>query len=339
MQRSDTAINPLAWLCWFGAAATVPLVSRNPFYLLLDLLVVSVVYLTRPRRDAAARAWRLFALVGLTLATLSIGFNLLTVHVGDSTLARLPGWLPIVGGRLTWNGLLYGVLSALAIGTLLLAATTFNTSVRHGELLRLLPGRVAGLGVAGGVALTMIPQTISAGRDILDAQRSRGYRMRGLRDTRVIVVPLLATGLERALTLSEALETRGFGASAATAPPASRRWLLALTAPARVGGLVALGVGQLPLGVALLALASVAAVLATPARMQRSRLRPLRWNTASLVVTLAAGATLAGLLLAASLLHARLYYDPLPRLIRPTFEPLAGGAILLLLAPLFWPDE
>ena len=35
-------INPLAWLCWFAAAPAVPLVSRNPFYLLLDLLVVSV---------------------------------------------------------------------------------------------------------------------------------------------------------------------------------------------------------------------------------------------------------------------------------------------------------
>jgi energy-coupling factor transport system permease protein len=339
VHRSDAAINPLAWLCWFAAAAAVPLVSRNPFYLLLDLLVVSVVYLTRPRRDPAARAWRLFALVGLTLATFSVGFNLLTVHVGDATMARLSDWLPIVGGRLTWNGLVYGVLSALAIGTLLLAATAFNTSVRHGELLRLLPGRVAGLGVAGGVALTMIPHTISAGRDILDAQRSRGYRLRGLRDARVVIVPLLATGLERALTLSEALETRGFGASAMTAQPQPRRGLVALAALALVGGLLALGAGHLPLGVALLALAVVAAVLATPARMRRTRLRPLRWNTSSLVVTLAAGATLAGLLTASSLLHARLYYDPFPRLNRPTFEPLAGGSILLLLAPLLWLDE
>ena len=329
--RRDSAINPVAWLCWFAAAASVPLVSRNPFYLLLDLLAVAAVYLTRARRDPAARAWRLFALVGLTLATLSVGFNLLTVHAGNATLARLPGWLPIVGGRLTWNGLVYGVLSALAIGTLLLAATAFNTSVRHGELLRLLPGRIAGL--------TMIPQTIAAGRDIFDAQRARGYRFHGLRDARVIVVPLLATGLERALTLSEALETRGFGASAEVALTARRRWPLALAGLALVGALLALGDGQLLLGVLLGAFSAGAALLTAPAQARRTRLRPVRWNASSLTVALASGLAVAGLLLAATLLHTRLTYDSFPRLARPEFEPLVGGAILLLLAPVLWVEE
>lgn len=338
----QAAINPVAWLLWFLAVASMPLTSRNPLYLTLTLLVVAVVYLTRPRRGAAARAWRLFAIVGATLALLSIGFNLLTVHVGDRTLAELPGWLPIIGGRLTWNGLVYGVLSALAIGTLLLVATTFNTAVRHADLLRLLPGRIAGLGVAGSVALTMIPQTIAAGRDILDAQRARGHRFRRLRDGREFVVPLLAVGLERALTLSEALETRGFGAGVIETPIRARlprHLLLASVALTLLSATLALATGRLVLGSGALLLTGVLAVWATPPRAPRTRFRRMEWNTPSLVVAGAAALAIVGLVLAVTAFDVALAYDPFPRLERPTFAPLVGGAILLLLAPVFWSES
>ncbi|MEX2314298.1 MAG: energy-coupling factor transporter transmembrane component T, partial [Thermomicrobiales bacterium] len=333
----SASINPLAWLFWFVGVACVPVVSRNPFYLALSLLVVLVVYLSLPRASGAARAWRLFALVGSTLALLSVGFNVLTVHVGDKVFATLPEALPIVGGKLTWNAFVYGALSALAIATLLLAAAAFNTAVRQGDVIRLMPDSFAGLGIAGSIAMTMVPQTIAAGRDIYDAQRSRGHRFRGLRDARSLIVPLLGSGLERAVTMSEALEARGFGASAAVAePPATLRWPLLGAVGMLTLSLLAIASGRLALGLVCMTGAVILALTLAPRRNRRTRFRALEWNTASLAVA-GAGAGVAvvfGSLL--TLTGTTLSYDPFPRLAPPPFEPLAGGAILLLLAPIFW---
>lgn len=330
-------INPLAWLLWFTGVATVPIISRNPFYLALDLLVVLVVYLSLPRTSGAARAWRLFAIVGSTLALLSVGFNVLTVHVGDRVFAALPDWLPIAGGNLTWNAFVYGALSALAIATLLLAAAAFNTAVRQGDIIRLVPGNFAGLGIAGSIAMTMVPRTIAAGRDIYDAQRSRGHQFRGPRDARSLVVPLLGNGLERAVTLSEALEARGFGSSAAAAEaPASRGVVLAGAVGLLALSLLAIASGRLAVGLALMAGAIALATRVSPRRGQRTRFRLLEWNAASLAV---AGVGVAVVAIDSSLLKltdVALSYDPFPRLTMPPFEPLAGAAILLLLGPIFW---
>lgn len=330
-------INPLAWLLWFVGVASVPVISRNPFYLVLDLLVVLIVYLSLPRAGGAARAWRLFALVGSTLALLSVGFNLLTVHVGDRVFATLPDALPIVGGNLTWNAFIYGSLSALAIATLLIAAAAFNTAVRQGDIIRLVPGGFAGLGIAGSIAITMVPQTIAAGRDIYDAQRSRGHRFRGLRDARSLIVPLLGSGLERAVTLSEALESRGFGASVAVAePPAPRRLPLFGAVGVLALSLLAIASGQLAIGLVLMAGAVAFGLRATPSRNRRTRFRMLEWNAASLAVAGAGVAVLVIFTVLLTLTGTILAYDPFPRLTMPPFNPLAGALLLLLLAPIFW---
>ena len=338
--QAGGVINPLAWLLWFVGVATVPVVSRNPFYLALDLLVVLVVYLSLPRASGAARAWRLFAVVGSTLALLSVGFNVLTVHVGDRVFATLPEGLPIVGGRLTWNAFVYGALSALAIATLLIAAAAFNTAVRQGDMIRLVPGSFAGLGIAGSIAMTMVPQTIAAGRDIYDAQRSRGHQFRSLRDAGSLIVPLLGSGLERAVTLSEALEARGFGASATVSEQHGTRRLPLFGAVALLTlALLAIASGRLAVGLALMAGAVALALRAMPRRNRRTRFRVLEWNTASLTVagTGAAVAIIFGSLL--TLTDTTLSYDPFPRLSTPSLEPLAGAAILLLLVPIFWPPS
>ena len=326
--------NPAAWFLWLIAAAAVPVVSRNPLYLALDFVVVLVVYLSLPRSSGIARAWRLFVTVGWTMALFSIAFNVLTVHSGDRTFARLPDGWPIIGGRLTWNAFTYGLISALAISTLLIAAATFNTAVRQGDIIRLLPGSFASLGIAGGIAMTMVPVTIAAARDIYDAQRARGHRFRGIRDARSFIVPLLTIGLERSMVLAEALETRGFGTSAA---PVNRHstWALPLAALLLLGSLAALGFGYLALGLGLLGAATALALAGAPSRGRRTRYRRLEWNRTSVIVAAVALLSLSALA-GRSVFGAGLEYFPFPRLLMPPFESAVGIAILLLLAPLVW---
>lgn len=325
-------VNALAWLLWFVGAAAIPLVSRNPLYLTLNLTIVMVVHLARPPASGAAGAWRLFAYIGSVVAAFSIGFNVLTVHVGDRVFAELPDWLPVVGGPLTVNALVYGVCSALAISTLLFAAATFNSAVRHGDLIRLLPSSFARLGLAGSIAITFVPQMIAAGRDIYDAQRARGVQFRSARDATGLLLPLLATGMERAVALSEALETRGFGQSAVvTAHGPRRALLLTLAIGLLLGALALLALGWLLLGLLAIAGALGAALLAVPAGRRRSRYRPLAWNHASLTVAVGAAGPL--ILFVISLGGGiDLRFEPFPRLQAPPFSPLVG-LLLGLLAP------
>jgi energy-coupling factor transport system permease protein len=331
-------INAVAWLAWFAGAAMLPLVTRNPLYLALTLAAVMVVHLALPAQRGAAGAWRLFAYTGSVVAAVSIGFNVLTVHVGDRVFAELPDWLPIIGGPLTVNALVYGICSALAISTLLFAAATFNSAVRHADLIRLLPRSFAQLGLAGSIAISFVPQLMAAGRDIYDAQRARGVQFRNARDATGLLLPLLATGMERAVALSEALETRGFGYRASAVRPGKRRpLLLGVAVVLLLGALALLSLGQLLPGALVLTAASMAALAAVPPGTRRSRYRPLTWNLRSCFV--AASALGPVLLFITNLSGALdLRFEPFPRLTAPEFSPLAV-LVLGLLAPVWRPHR
>lgn len=331
--RSSTPIGPGAWLLWFLAAGAVPLTGRHPYHLALVLLVVMIVHLTIPERDGAGRSWRLFAYVGSSVSVLSIGFNVLTVHTGDEPFADLPGGLPIIGGQLTYNALVYGVSSAIAISSLLFAAATFNTAVRHAELIRRIPRPFQQLGVAGAIALNYVPQTMQAARDIYDAQRARGRSMRGVGDARAFLVPLLGNGLERAFQMSEAMETRGYGRQH---EEAGRTLLDRLRAPLAIGlailSLPLVATGRLLEGLILAMAAALAVGLSASERSLRQRIAG--WSRSSVAV--AAPAILALVMIAYRMATGdTLEYTPFPRLEWPEFDLLIGLASCLLLAPAF----
>ncbi len=337
MANHDTQqINAVAWLCWFAAAAAIPLVSRNPFYLLLGFSAVIVVYSLLPRKTGAARAWRFFAVTGSTIAVLSIGFNLLTVHVGDQVITHLPAWIPIAGGNLTYNALIYGVTSALAISTLLFAAAVFNTAVRHADLIRLLPASLSRFGIAGSIALSFVPATISVAHDIYDAQRARGHRLRNIRDAHGFITPLFSTGLERAMVLSEALETRGFGTSTTRAGSARHKLVAySLAGLCLLLALVFLAYGHLLAGLLSILIAVVVPLTIQGRQVTRSSFRKTSWNVSSTVVV--AGALLPILLVGLHLIvDFPISYEPFPVLDVPPFNPLAGLAFVGLLAPAIW---
>jgi hypothetical protein len=132
------------------------------------------------------------------------------------------------------------------------------------------------------------------------------------------------------------LEARGFGASVTVEQPRRRRAPLAGAVGLLALALPAIATGRLLAGLVLLAGAVGLVLWATPGRNQRTRFKPLDWNHASLVVAGAGVAVSLVFLGLLTLTGTTLAYDPFPRLMMPPFEPLAGAAILLLLAPIFW---
>jgi energy-coupling factor transport system permease protein len=328
------AIDPRAWLVWLAAVSVPALVGRNPFPLLAAFLAAFGVWAGWQHEDR--RGWGGVLRLGIILAAAGALFNVLTAHVGDLVFARLPDDWPIIGGVLTVNALTYGLLSGLAILTLLLAGATIGENLDWTGLLRLLPDRFAAVAVATSVAWALIPQTTRAITEIREAQAARGYRPRGPRDAGPLLLPLLSGSLERSLTLAEALESRAFGAPLREEPPASG-W--------RTAGLAA-GIGLATFGAYAVALGNgmIAAIALPVASLllwfstrttgdgpRRTRYRQPIWDRRA---TLIAGASMICLMVETATLSTAPWafvWEPYPTMTLPAvYLPLLASCGLLL---------
>lgn len=310
----------------------VVITTRNPLYLTLVSVAFVAVYFAIGRGSVAGAAWGTVLRIGIVIAFLNIAFNLLTVHAGDRVLTRLPAGIPIFGGAITLNALVYGIVSAVALLDLLLIAAIFSAAVSRAALLRLMPGQFAALGVAGIVALSFFPRMLRTVGEVREAQAARGFRVRSVRDLPPLVVPILHLSLERAFDLAEAMESRAFGSAVATSRP--RRPVVAFGLVSAVCAVVFASLGNLPAALPFgLATVVVLWKVSAQATSKRGRYRPVGWDRFD------------GLLLAASVLTITLHgvslvmlpdvlaYYPYPRLTAPPFALWPGIACLLLVMP------
>ncbi len=254
-----------AWLLWVIAVAFIVLTTRNPVYLGLVLISTTTVYLTLEQRSAIAMAWSTVLRIGVVIAFISVLFNVLTVHIGDIQFARLPNSWPIVGGPLTLNAAVYGLISGLALLCLLMIAATLSTAVDRSALVRLIPQSLGTIAIAGTAALSMFPQTIAAISQVREAHRARGLQLRSPQDVRRLIIPVMNLGLERAFGLAETMESRGFGnRQTGLRIPA---WVSLTSLMIMTGGVVMVGIGFA--GIGLVAIVLAIGLFAVAARVFR----------------------------------------------------------------------
>lgn len=328
------AIDPRAWLCWAAVAMLAPLMGRNPFALLVVLLMVVAVRETLPPETRGGWSW--IVRLGVFFAALSVVFNLLTVRVGDRVLGTIPEWVPVLSGNLTLNSMIFGLLSGLAVLALVLIGITLSAVLDWSAMLRMLPQSLTGAGVAGSVAFSFFPQMIATYHEITDAQAVRGQELRGPRDYLGLAPLLLSGGIERAVTMSELLESRGFGG--VPAPRRSRGWQLApavgLAFVCVAVYLLAVGSASAAVVVGMIGLGALALSVRgnRPDSVQRTKYRSLRWQRSDWIVLAGAAIALVAIALAGP---DALRYEPYPTLTWPlASSPLTLG-LLGLLAPAF----
>jgi len=334
-------LDPRAWFLW-GAAASLPaLAGRNPWVLSATILAVVGVRTTWAGRGMASAGWASMLRLALIFATIGAIFNLLTVHIGDRVLLRVPEHVPVVGGPLTLNALIYGVLSGAALLALVLTGTTLGAVLDGPALLRLLPARMMTVAVAGSVAWAFVPQTALAFGQIREAQAARGHRYRGVRDLAPLIVPLVGGGLERAMTMAEALESRAFGVSLGGEDGGSpgRRVLFTAGLSGGMVGAYLLASGRAWASAMVLAGAMVSLAIALRerpgARMRRTRYRSPRWGWPETVIAGSAGVALAGELLALTVSPGAFAYEPYPGVGMPTIHLPLLVSIAVLMVPAF----
>ncbi|MER5350534.1 CbiQ family ECF transporter T component [Kitasatospora sp. NPDC002551] len=342
-------LHPGAWWLWalgLGAAATR---TTNPLVLLLLAAVAGYVVAAR-RGDAPwSRSYGAFLRLGLLVLGIRLVFAVLlgSPVAGTHVLFTLPEVpLPVwaqgvrIGGRVTAEGLLAALYDGLRLATLLVCVGAANALASPARLLRALPGALYEAGVAVVVAMTFAPNLIADVRRLRAARRLRGRTDRGVAAVLSVGLPVLEGALERSVALAAAMDTRGFGRTAAVP-----RRITVLTAVLTLTGLLGIclaayglltadgGGWAVPVLVAGLA-AAFAGLLLGGRRSVRTRYRPDPW---ALPEWLTAG---SGIAVAASTAWLA-SLDPLafaPTVVPPTAPVLpvaAAAAVLLGLVPAF----
>jgi energy-coupling factor transport system permease protein len=333
----DGAIHGLAWACWLGVILLIVTLSRNPWYLGLALVWVSVVDAFARRRPLLGRVAPLWSPLrfGLVVIPLTAFFNFLTVHVGTTVLVRLPASWPVIGGALTLEALVYGALNGLALTCIFAAFAVVNRVVSLRALIQLIPRTYYPVAVITAIAVTFVPATLYHWQQIREAQAVRGHRLRGLRSWLPLWLPLLTGGLERALQLAEAMTARGFAGGPAHYP-AARLMLLAAGLLAVLGGLLVRLIGAGDLWSSLLMVGGGGAVLwvlrAAGRQHPHTRYRPMPWRGRDWVVV-------GGALITATVWllplpgRSTIFFTPYPTLTLPALALSTGIALWGLLAP------
>lgn len=320
-----------AWVLWALATAILTILTRNPLYVFIILLATQLVSLRWQYAEAPLKLplWRL-ALVIISFSTL---FNLLFVHLGQTTLLTLPEGWPLLGGGLTLESAIYGATNGLMLLTLLVVFMTFSSVVPGGDLIYLTPRLFHSLGLVLLIALTYVPETRRHWQQIREAQAIRGHALHGWRDLRPVLLPLLVGGLERALSLAEVMVARGYGATAETRQPLLAQLILLLGLGATFSGwLLGYWLGWpgwvlLGSGVLILLLLMWALGERNPARRYAER----QWGWREGVLAATAVVPLLCLLIPWPFLdRSSLYYTPYPQASLPPFDPIIGLALAVL---------
>lgn len=244
--RLPRALHPGAWWVWALGLATAASRTTNPLLLLLVGAVVAYVVAAR-RTDAPwARGFKVYVYLGLVVIAVRVGFRmLLDGQYGEHLLFTLPE-LPLpqaaagirIGGPVSLEGVLAAAYDGLRLAILLLCVGAANVLANPKRLLKAMPAALHEIGVAVTVALSVAPQLVESGQRVRTARRLRGQVGRRLHVFREIALPVMTDALDRSLLLAAAMDSRGYGRSAAV-PRRTR----ALTGLLLLGGLMGICIG------------------------------------------------------------------------------------------------
>lgn len=336
------------WMVWALAAAASVQLAPSPLYVALVIGVAALAVSLHARPGPYARAFPLLVGVGVFFAVARMLLTALTTHgVGDvlftlpeATLPRLLGGFT-VGGTFEVHVVLQSLAEGFAIVGVMAAFGAFNAVVSHSELVQSTPRAFYEVGLVVVVALAFVPSTLTAIADVRDADRARtgGHVVRRGRLLRQ-VVPVMELGMERAVTLAESMDARGFARLGAGARDHVAGWCGVTSLLALGGAFVAL-VGDRRTLASVLGLAGAAglvlAVVLASTSTERVRYRPRRMRTADWLVATATLAAPVALAISSIAGDGSLVWLATATLRWPTLHVLPALALLPLLVPVFAP--
>lgn len=212
--RATRPAHTRAMTLWLLGSLALVFVSDDPWTSVVAILAASAVAATGDKKST----FKGFFVLGIFALLMRTVLFTLTGHTGPPILFHLPQiQLPGLFGGITLGGpvSVQVVLSAIVEGLRLLAAMSilgaFLATADIVDLLRLVPSFLFEAGLVVNIALVFAPQLARTATDVRDAQKMRGIGTKGHKALRPLFVPVLATALERSVSLAESMDSRGFG--------------------------------------------------------------------------------------------------------------------------------
>lgn len=335
------------WLVWALAAAGCVELAPNPVYVALVIGIASVVVSIHARPGPYARAFPLLLAVGAFFAVVRMVLTVATTHgVGDVLFTTPHFGLPQLLGGFTVGGtvelpiMLQSLTEGFAIVGVMGVFGAFNSVVSHSELVESTPRAFFELGLVIVVGLAFVPSTLTAIHDVREADRARtgGKVVRRGRLLRQIV-PVLELGLERAVTLAESMDARGFARMGASTRDRAAGWW-GVTSLLLLGGAFVALIGRADTAATVFGLVGAvglgAAIVMASSGNRRVRYRPRRmrpqdWGVAAIALLAPIAMATVSVAGDSSLVW---YANPLAW---PTLHALPALALLPLLVPALLP--
>ena len=192
-----------------GLAATA-LLARRVETVGVIALVLFAVCVTAPARR------KVFYLVGAIGS--GVGIFVFSPFLG--VIGTDPLWtgpvIPVLGPLdVTEEELRLAALNGLRLTAVALAFSAYALRLDHDALLGA-AGFARRWAVAAALATRLVPSLERDAAGLSESVRGRGLKLAGVRGHAMLLSPLVAGSLERALNLAEAMEARGFGAAGRT---------------------------------------------------------------------------------------------------------------------------
>ena len=216
---TTSSFHPLTWWLWAVLLATTLLVANTRAVSIAIVTSTLILAFSMQRYTAGFYTFRW----ALRFAVIAFCFRMfIAIFIGVPMPGRTIFTLPQlqlpdflvgirIGGPVTTQRLLSGFDEAVLLVALILIFATANALSNPNSLLRILPQRFYGLGLAGVISTSVAPQAARGIERVRSARRLRGQSSHGIRSWRGVALPVLEDSLERSIDLAAGLESRGYG--------------------------------------------------------------------------------------------------------------------------------
>ncbi|MBN2518407.1 MAG: energy-coupling factor transporter transmembrane protein EcfT [Candidatus Altiarchaeota archaeon] len=201
-------LNPMAKFLTCAAIIALALLSEYPAILLV-LLIVTLAIAIEAR---IGEGWLFYARVGLWTGVFIVALNLILSQGGDTVLFQARLNIPLFETlRITLESIVFGLIMALRLIVVISAFAVMSLTISPREMLHVMSAfRVPSRSVfLVSLAIRFVPSLLEDMDTLMDVQRARGAKLKGIRGKGPVIIPLLSNSLERSVSVAEAMEARG----------------------------------------------------------------------------------------------------------------------------------
>jgi energy-coupling factor transporter transmembrane protein EcfT len=214
-------MSSLSWWLWSIFLATAAIRSQNTLFGLLLILLLTFVVSKYKNSNNWGNPFKLTLQLALAATLIRLFFAVLigTPLPGKIIFSlpqlELPNWLAgiRVGGDVTQERMFSVFTESLKFAVVLIAFGAASALSSPIQVIKLISGRIYLFGVTLIISISVLPQIVHSFNRVIAARRMRGLAKLKLSNFRSIITPVLEESIERAIDLSAAMESRGFGYS------------------------------------------------------------------------------------------------------------------------------